>query len=169
MTFFHTNPSISFLFLISLILSSHLHNVSADDSEEGMLSLSLLCIMQFFFFFLSCEECNILLSHFIFKDSNKDFAGLFYFIFLYYKYYYYLRFERMVSYFLSIFRMDTGHIERKKKKETNSFFSFFGFMLENKVSIDFFPFCCIGFQGQGNNALFYLSCPRITYSSFLYV
>ena len=45
MTFFHTNPSISFLFLISLILSSHLHNVSADDSEEGMLSLSLLCIM----------------------------------------------------------------------------------------------------------------------------
>ena len=45
MTFFHTNPSISFLFLISLILSSHLYNVSADDSEEGLLSLSLLCIM----------------------------------------------------------------------------------------------------------------------------
>ena len=45
MTFFHTNPSISFLFLISLILSSHLYNVSADDSEEGMLSLSLLCII----------------------------------------------------------------------------------------------------------------------------
>ncbi|KAL4607746.1 hypothetical protein ACB092_09G197700 [Castanea dentata] len=33
MTFFHTNPSINFLFLISLILSSHLYNVSADDSE----------------------------------------------------------------------------------------------------------------------------------------
>ncbi|XP_050242495.1 alpha carbonic anhydrase 4-like [Quercus robur] len=33
MTFFHTNPSIIFLFLISLILSSHLYNVSADDSE----------------------------------------------------------------------------------------------------------------------------------------
>ncbi|KAL4607745.1 hypothetical protein ACB092_09G197800 [Castanea dentata] len=33
MTFFHTNPSIIFLFLIFLILSSHLYNVSADDSE----------------------------------------------------------------------------------------------------------------------------------------
>ena len=135
MTFFHTNPSISFLFLISLILSSHLYNVSADDSEEGMVSLSLLCIMQFFFFFLSCEECNILLSHFIFKDSNKDFAGLFYFYFLYYKYYYYLRFERMVSYFLSIFRMDTGHIERtkkKKKKKQTPFLAFFGLCLKIK-------------------------------------
>ncbi|KAK7827170.1 alpha carbonic anhydrase 4 [Quercus suber] len=33
MTFFHTNPSVNFLFLISLILSSHLYNISADDSE----------------------------------------------------------------------------------------------------------------------------------------
>ncbi|KAM3738952.1 hypothetical protein ACB098_09G168700 [Castanea mollissima] len=33
MTFFHTNPSINFLFLISLVLSSHLYHVSADDSE----------------------------------------------------------------------------------------------------------------------------------------
>ncbi|XP_050242499.1 alpha carbonic anhydrase 4-like [Quercus robur] len=34
MTSFHTNPSIIFLLLISLILSSHLYNVSADDDSE---------------------------------------------------------------------------------------------------------------------------------------
>ena len=46
MTPFHTNPSIIFLLLISLILSSHLYNVSADDdSEAGMLSLSLVTVM----------------------------------------------------------------------------------------------------------------------------
>ena len=37
----------------------------------------------------------------------------------------------------------------------NFYFLFFRFMLENKVSISFFPSCCIGFQvlrkKQGNN------------------
>ncbi|KAM3691064.1 hypothetical protein ACJW31_09G166700 [Castanea mollissima] len=34
MTSFHTSPSIIFLFLVSLILSSQLYNVSADDDDE---------------------------------------------------------------------------------------------------------------------------------------
>ena len=46
-----------------------------------VISFSSLYHVVFIFYFLSYEECNILLSHFIFKDSNKDFAGLFYFIF----------------------------------------------------------------------------------------
>ena len=152
MIFFHTNPITIFLFLTSLILSSHPYNFSAaSDSEVGMFSLSLSYSYLFYFFIFSYDLWAMQTYNCLTSSSRSLIRILLVFISLCF---------RLEEWFLSIVCIDI------QRQENPTFFFLGGSSFFDQITFRKIPL----FYNDGTviNTFWQLHVCQITLYSFLF-